>query len=180
MPCVNVQKQANSKNFFSSQTVAKTGMSLPTFQMPDNCPKDVRIERLPRHELDRLSALNFEIFREKRIINHQTHPFLVVLAAFAEDIPVGFKIGYGRKEGEFYSAKGGVLPAFRRQKLAESMMHEMIRIAREARFRTFTYDTFPNMNPGMLIMGLNFGFKVTYTGYNARYSDYQVTLSLTL
>lgn len=105
---------------------------------------------------------------------------MVVLGAFIQDIPIGFKIGYGRKEGEFYSAKGGVLPEYRRQKLADAMMYEMIEIAREARFQVFTYDTFPNMNPGMLILGLNYGFKVTYAGYNARYNDYQITLSLDL
>lgn len=155
-------------------------MSDAEFPLQGFAPADIRIERLPREDLNRLAALNFEIFREKRIINHQTHAFLVILAAFAGDIPVGFKIGYGRKQGEFYSAKGGVLPSFRRQKLADTMMQQMLDIAREARFEVFTYDTFPNMNPGMLMMGLNYGFKVTYAGYNARYNDYQITLSLKL
>ncbi|AXJ01786.1 hypothetical protein CYPRO_2544 [Cyclonatronum proteinivorum] len=150
------------------------------FPLQGHPANEIRIERLPRKELGRLSELNFEIFREKRIINHKTHPFLVILAAFAGDIPVGFKIGYGRKEGEFYSAKGGVLPGFRRRKLADTMMKQMLEIAREARYEVFTYDTFPNMNPGMLIMGFSYGFRVTYAGYNARYNDYQITLSLKL
>jgi ribosomal protein S18 acetylase RimI-like enzyme len=136
----------------------------------------IRIKQLPAREINRLDALNYELFRERRIINRTEHPFLVILTANVHDIPVGFKIGYGRKEGEFYSAKGGVLPAYRGMRLAERMLDQMLDIASGAGYSCFTYDTFPNMHPGMLVMGLKYGFKVTWTGYNARYSDYQITL----
>lgn len=142
--------------------------------------RPVTIERISKEQLHQIDALNFELFRERRIINRTDHEFLVILTAKVLDIPVGFKIGYGRKDGEFYSAKGGVLPNYRRRKLAERMLDDMIDIATTHQYSTFTYDTFPNNHPGMLILGLNKGFKVSYTGYNTRYNDYQVTLTLPL
>ncbi len=137
----------------------------------------IELAKLPKEKLPELEALNFELFRERRIINRTSHKFLVVLAAYCEDIPVGFKIGYGRRNREFYSAKGGVLPQFRRRGLARKMLDRMTEIATENGFETFTYDTFPNMHQGMLILGLNRGFKVSYAGYNTQYSDYQITLT---
>lgn len=142
--------------------------------------RHITIDRISKDDLQRVDALNYELFREKRIINRTDHDFLVILTANVQDIPVGFKIGYGRKDGEFYSAKGGVLPNYRRQKLAEQMLDKMIDIATSHRFSTFTYDTFPNNHPGMLILGLKKGFRVSYAGYNTRYSDYQVTLTMQL
>jgi len=141
---------------------------------------DITIQKIPSEQLHTLEALNYEIFGERRIINHSHHDFQVILTAKVQHIPVGFKIGYGRNKGEFYSAKGGVLPQYRRMKLADRMFEEMIRIATLHRYTTFTYDTFPNMNPGMLILGLNKGFKVSFAGYNPRYNDYQVTLTKNL
>ncbi len=146
-------------------------------KLRDESAPEVKLIELPKEQLHKLDALNFELFRERRIINRTSHSFLVVLAVFAGDIPVGFKIGYGRKEREFYSAKGGVLPDFRRRGFAESMLIRMMDLAADAGYNTFTYDTFPNMNRGMLILGLNHGFEVSYAGYNTRYSDYQITLT---
>lgn len=137
---------------------------------------DFVITSLPREQLHKLEALNFELFRERRIINRTDHKTLIILVARLHDIPVGFKIGYGRKNNEFYSAKGGVLPRFRRKKLASAMLDIMMRSAAEQHFKTFVYDTFPNMHKGMTLLGLQRDFEVVDAKYNARYSDYQLTL----
>ena len=41
-------------------------------------------------------------------------------------------------------------------------------------YRRFAYDTFPNKHPGMTVMGLREGFRVTAAGYNAAYRDYRI------
>ena len=44
------------------------------------------------------------------------------LNAFVDEKPVGFKVGYDRfKDGSFYSWMGGVLPKYRRQKVADTL-----------------------------------------------------------
>lgn len=138
--------------------------------------KEFTITQLPREQLHQLSALNYELFRERRIINRSNHEVLLILVARLHDIPVGFKIGYGRKNNEFYSAKGGVLPRFRRKKLASRMLDIMIEQAAQRGYHSFVYDTFPNMHKGMAILGFQRGFKLVDAKYNARYSDYQLTL----
>ena len=44
------------------------------------------------------------------------------LNAFVDEKPIGFKVGYDRfKDGSFYSWMGGVLPKYRRQKVADTL-----------------------------------------------------------
>lgn len=138
--------------------------------------KEFTITQLPREQLHQLDALNYELFRERRIINKTNHQVLIILVARLHDIPVGFKIGYGRKNAEFYSAKGGVLPRFRRKKLASEMLDMMMEQAARYGYERFVYDTFPNMHQGMAILGFQRGFRLADAKYNARYSDYQLTL----
>jgi hypothetical protein len=54
--------------------------------------------------------------------------------------------------------------------LLEHLLHE----ARGMGYRRFAYDTFPNKHPGMTVMGLAEGFRVTAAGYNAAYRDYRL------
>ncbi|MFW6347327.1 MAG: GNAT family N-acetyltransferase [Cyclonatronaceae bacterium] len=138
--------------------------------------QEFTITQLPREQLHQLDALNYELFRERRIINRTNHELLIILVARLHDIPVGFKIGYGRKNNEFYSAKGGVLPRFRRRKLASRMLDLMMEQATQYGYRSFVYDTFPNKHSGMALLGFQRGFRLIDAKYNARYSDYQLTL----
>ena len=47
------------------------------------------------------------------------------LIAFVDKKPAGFKVGYDRfKDGSFYSWMGGVLPQFRRQRVAYTLADE--------------------------------------------------------
>jgi hypothetical protein len=47
-------------------------------------------------------------------------------------------------------------------------------------FDTLQYHTFPNRDPGMLVMGLQEGFKVIDARYNAEFKDWQVELEIRL
>lgn len=119
-------------------------------------------------------AINEAIFNEARVINQLDRRDLVMLLALLDDTPVGFKVGYGENRTTFYSAKGGTLPAWRRRGLARLLLAEMMQEARVLGYLVFAYDTFPNMHPGMTVLGLAQGFRVTAAGYNASYRDYRL------
>jgi GNAT superfamily N-acetyltransferase len=136
----------------------------------------IRIEHVSKGNFTEIEPINRFLFNEHRIINRTDHKDLIILKACSQDIIIGFKVGYGRAKGVFYSAKGGVLPAFRRLGIARQLMDEMMQSAALLGYTEFQYDTFPNMHPGMLILGINEGFKIVETRYNAQYKDFQITL----
>jgi len=90
------------------------------------CVSDIEIEFLKKEQLDLIKPVNRLIFNEERIINTTKHNDLIILRACIKDITVGFKVGYGKKDGLYYSAKGGVLPTYRRMGLARKMLDEML------------------------------------------------------
>jgi GNAT superfamily N-acetyltransferase len=140
----------------------------------------VHIRRVDRSALGMIRRLNTAIFEEQRIINTFDREDLLMLLAETEGEPVGFKIGYRLKPGVFYSAKGGVLDEHRENGVARALMMEMMRRVREQGYKRFTYDTFPNMHPGMAVLGLREGFRVTRADYNPRYEDYRLRLEKAL
>ena len=121
--------------------------------------------------------LNMSIFEEERVINTFDRRDLLMLIAFVDEVPVGFKIGYKHSEHTFYSAKGGVLAAFRRRGIARLLLVDMIERVREKGYQRFIYDTFPNKHPGMAIMGMNEGFRLIKADYNTMYKDYRLQFS---
>lgn len=131
-------------------------------------------------ELSEISEMNRIIFLEERIINRYDHEHLIILMALVNGIKAGFKVGYGKSDGVFYSAKGGVMPVFRRKGLATVMLKYMISKAAEAGFDRFQFDTFPNLHPEMLILGLNEGFRVSDAGWNKRHSEFRVQLEVSI
>jgi GNAT superfamily N-acetyltransferase len=122
-------------------------------------------------------SLNQLLFEEDRLINSYDHPLILTILATDGTEPVGFKLGYALNDREFYSAKGGVLPPYRRRGLARRMLHLMMETAARRGFTTFSYDTFPNLYKPMLILGLQEGFNVTNVEWNARYNDWQMRLT---
>jgi GNAT superfamily N-acetyltransferase len=134
----------------------------------------IHIERVGIDALPVIRRLNHTIFNEARIINQFDRRDLTMLMAYADEEPVGFKIGYGESRGIFYSAKGGVVEEWRRHGIARQMLADMMEEARQMGYKRFAYDTFPNMHPGMTMMGLIEGFQVTAAGYNATYKDYRI------
>ncbi len=135
---------------------------------------DVRIERVGMSRYADVQALNRAIFGDDRVIFRLDRTHLTFLVAYASGDPVGFKVGYGESEPTFYSAKGGVLEPFRRSGIARELLARLMDEARAMGYRRFAYDTFPNKHPGMTVMGLAAGFKVTAAGYNAAYRDYRI------
>lgn len=144
-------------------------------------PMDVpglEIRELSRDDLRSIPEMNRIIFEEDRIINTFDRGDLVILEALVDGVPAGFKIGYRENRFAFYSAKGGVLPEYRRKGIARALLSEMIRIARKKGYRRFTFDTFPNLHPGMTIMALRLGFRIVRADYNTVYREYRVRFEM--
>ena len=134
----------------------------------------LQIERVGMERISAIRRLNTTIFNERRIINTFDREDLLMLLASLGGEPVGFKIGYCLRSGTYYSAKGGVLPRYRRQGIARALLFVMMNCVRDWGYRAFTFDTFPNKHPGMTILGLSEGFRVVKAGYNAQYDDYRL------
>ena len=134
----------------------------------------VRIVEVGLSELEAIRVLNLTVFEEERIINTFDREDLLMLLAYVDDAPAGFKIGYRENRYTFYSAKGGVLPEHRRHGLARRMLYDMMERVRQMGYTRFAYDTFPNRNPGMAIMGLNEGFRIVKADFNTVYRDYRL------
>ncbi len=133
-----------------------------------------RIVAVGQGMLDVIQRLNLTIFKEQRVINTFDRDDLLMLLAYIDERPVGFKIGYRESRFVFYSAKGGVLPDHRRRGVARHLLHVMVEHARRSGYVRFAYDTFPNKHPGMTVLGLQEGFRVTRADYNTAYKDYRL------
>ncbi len=135
----------------------------------------VRVERVGRAALPAIRRMNEAVFGEARVINRFDRADLLMFVAYAGDEPVGFKIGYGERERDvFYSAKGAVVEGWRRRGVARLLLAEMEAAARALGYRRLAFDTFPNKHPGMTVLGLAEGFRVTAAGFNPTYHDYRI------
>lgn len=130
---------------------------------------EVDVEVLPV-----IRNLNAMIFDESRVINTFDRHDLMLLLAYHGEEPVGFKVGYRENRYTFYSAKGGVVPAYRRRGVARLLLYDMMERARARGYLRFAYDTFPNKHPGMTVLGLAEGFRVMKADYNPSYRDYRL------
>lgn len=142
--------------------------------------KSVQLVKLSRLEIDQIRDMNILLFEEDRIINRYDHEHMIILMLKVNSLRAGFKIGYNLDEKTFYSAKGGVLPAYRRQGFARNMLREMMKDAQKLGFESFAYDTFPNIYPEMLILGLQEGFKVTDSEWNTHQHDFKLRLNVSI
>lgn len=141
---------------------------------------DAEVIELPRAELDVIAEMNETIFGEERIINTFARDDLMILLATVEGRPAGFKIGYREKDLVFYSAKGGVLEEYRRNGIARRLLFEMIARVTTRGYRRFAFDTFPNRHPGMAVLALQEGFRITRADFNPTYRDYRIRFELDL
>ncbi|MFB6278332.1 MAG: GNAT family N-acetyltransferase [Salinibacter sp.] len=130
---------------------------------------EVGLERL-----DTIRRLNVEIFDDTHIIETFERDDLLILLAQTGGTDVGFKLGYRLDEVTFYSAKGGVHPAHRRNGIARALLYAMLDVVKQRGYERFVYDTFPNKHPGMTVLGLDEGFEVIRAGYSAQYQDYRL------
>lgn len=125
-------------------------------------------------QLGPIRKMNEAIFREERVINTFERDDLLILLAELHGEPVGFKIGYRENRFTFYSAKGGVMPEYRRKGIALALMDEMMLIVQERGYRRFAFDTFPNLHPGMTILALSRQFRLVKSDYNTLYREYRL------
>ena len=132
------------------------------------------VVEVDRSALEVVSWLNETIFEEERVINTFDREDLMILLAVVDEEPVGFKIGYRENRFVYYSAKGGVLPEYRRQGLARKLLYEMMSRARARGYIRFAFDTFPNRHAGMTILGLQEGFRVVKADFNKTYKDWRL------
>ena len=137
-------------------------------------PPDLHIERVPMKRYPEVQALNEVVFGERRVIFRLDRVDLVLLLAWLDGRRVGYKVGYAEDTDTFYSAKGGVLDAYRRRGVARALLYRMMEEARRMGYGRFAFDTFPNKHAGMTVLGLAEGFAVTAAGYNAAYKDYRL------
>lgn len=84
-------------------------------------------------------------------------PHLVLVAEVGGQL-AGFKVGYEReKDGSFYSWMGGVLPAFRRHKLARKLAEQQESWAKARNYQCIRFKT-RNRLKSMQIFALSRGF----------------------
>lgn len=88
----------------------------------------------------------------------------LILMAYVDGAAAGFKVGYER-DGYFYSWLGGVLPAYRRQKVALALAEAQEKWAKKQAYDTVTFKT-RNQHKNMLIFALKRGFNII--GFTAK------------
>ncbi|MEX0684416.1 MAG: GNAT family N-acetyltransferase [Balneolales bacterium] len=140
----------------------------------------IYLQSIPLSAIEVIKYVNKILFEEDRIINDYNQKDLIILAAYINEVVVGFKIGYGTEDGEYYSAKSGVLPQFRRRGVATKLLYRMILEAKKKGYKKLVFDTFPERFPGMLDLGLKEGFKPDKAEWNSIYNDYKLRMKLDL
>lgn len=132
------------------------------------------IRKVGESSIPTIYRLNRALFLEDRIINTFDREDLIMLLAYIDGEPVGFKIGYRESRFHFYSAKGGVMAGYRRMGIARKLLHSLEHEAKALGYRFFCYDTFPNRHPGMTVLGLDEGYRLVRADFNATYQDYRL------
>jgi GNAT superfamily N-acetyltransferase len=149
---------------------------ISTGPSPDEGPgiPDLTISEISLDEIDLIRDMNRIIFDEERIINSFDRQDLTMFVAHFEEIPAGFKVGYRENRFVYYSAKGGVMPEFRRRGIARLLMDAMLDRAAGLGYRRFAFDTFPNLHAGMTVLAVNSGFRLVKADYNTAYREYRL------
>ena len=84
----------------------------------------------------------------------------LILIAEMENRPVGFKVGYQRKnDGSFYSWMGGVLPTYRKDGVAAALANAQEKWARGKGYKTIKFKTL-NRHKAMLHFALKNDFNI--------------------
>lgn len=134
----------------------------------------VQVRRVGFDSLTVIADMNRKLFDEERIINRFDRRDLLMLMAFAGEQPAGFKIGYGFANGDYYSAKGGVMPRFRRMGIARALLLDMMERARGLEYHRFAFDTFPNIHIGMTRLAIDQGFVLSEAQFSDGFDDYRL------
>lgn len=103
---------------------------------------------LDAHSKGTVFHLYEEIFGEKpsEKVEHrlsEVSDLLLITARIPDGTPVGYKLGYAREAGVFYSWLGGVLPAYRHLGIGEALARAQHEYAREQGYYTLRTKTMP-------------------------------------
>ena len=110
---------------------------------------------------------------EQRLFNA---PHYLILIAYDQNTPVGFKVGYERDaDGSFYSWMGGVAQSHRRYGIAQLLLEQMEHWAKEHSYRVLRFKTRNYLKP-MLIFGLKNGFHIYEVEPQPELKDYRILL----
>ncbi len=93
--------------------------------------------------------------------HHNRGPLLVHVALMGERV-VGYKAGYERTAGQFYSWLGCVDPAYRGRGIADALMRQQHTWCQQQGYRTIRTQTY-NQWRGMLMLNLKHDFNIIGT-----------------
>ncbi len=122
------------------------------------------IEGVPtKKELQCLISLYFSVFEDAQIdfFNERIKQKkdVVSIIAYENAIPIGFKIGYQYNETVFYSWIGGVLPDYRKRKVASTLAFSQEKWAKKNGYSKLRTKSMNRFKP-MLIFNLKNGFDI--------------------
>lgn len=90
-----------------------------------------------------------------------TNVFHLILIAYHDNVPIGFKVGYDSgKNSTFYSWMGGVVPEYRQKGVANSLAERQEKHVKKEGFKFISFKT-RNYLKAMLIFGIRNGFNIT-------------------
>ena len=100
----------------------------------------------------------------------------LILIAVVGNHTVGFKVGYKRDEdGSFYSWMGGVIPEFRKLKIAKKLADTQEEWAKKQGYTAITFKT-RNYLKQMLIFALKNGFNIIDVIPKEKITDHRIIL----
>lgn len=98
----------------------------------------------------------------------------IVLVAYVDEVPAGFKVGYER-EGYFYSWMGAILPAYRRLGLARRLAEQQEAWAKAKGYPHVTFKTRNRLKP-MLLFAIGRGFDIIDIQKKETIEEYRIIL----
>lgn len=97
------------------------------------------------------------------------------MIAYVGEEPADFKLGYALDKDTFYSWLGGVLPAYRRDGVAQALLEAQETWAKEKGYKSISVKT-RNSFPAMLMMLIKNGYQVIELEKKGEVVDYRLVL----
>lgn len=141
--------------------------------MPAITVKHSNIEEI--HFLYSLLPEFSALHNRQDLINRLNNKETCALVAYREEKPVGFKLGYALSDTTFYSWLGGVLPDYRRDGIAQVLLHTQENWALNHGYQHIEVKT-RNSFPAMLIMLIKNGYQLTALEQAENLADNRVRL----
>lgn len=99
----------------------------------------------------------------------------LILVAYADEKPVGFKVGYEREKGYFYSWMGGVLLTYRRRGIAKQLAEAQETWAKAQGYSHIRFKTL-NRHRAMLHFALQNDFHILAIESRTNIEEYRIWL----